>query len=240
MRSLNIIHTEVLDCVRNNTFSFNDSIKDARFNMQTMESVVKESLWMTTMDTVYYGTCHTFNYSDRIYADMVLDSFLFYLDPSLKYRVIFHDPKFYHIVSNTLTFPRIWLEYKAGQNMKPGHYEWFYITVTEHNNLNRPEQPCEEEEDYDFLKCVKTSQARRVGCRPPWDSWSPPTIPLCQTMEELQHHERLDWADVNLEQKMIVNNTGCQLPCHYREYQVAGEPQGGPAPPMMKRNIGER
>ena len=49
--------------MRNNTFSFNDSIKDARFNMQTMESVVKESLWRTTMDTVYYGTCHTFNYS---------------------------------------------------------------------------------------------------------------------------------------------------------------------------------
>ena len=59
-------------------------------------------------------------------------------------------------------------------------------------------------------------------------------------MEELQHHERLDWADVNLEQKMIVNNTGCQLPCHYREYQVAGEPQGGPAPALLKRNIGDR
>ena len=216
MRSLNIIHIEVLDCVRNNTFSFNDSIKDARFNMQTMESVVKESLWRTTMDTVYYGTCHTFNYSDRIYADMVLDSFLFYLDPSLKYRVIFHDPKFYHIVSNTLTFPRIWLEYKAGQNMKPGHYEWFYITLTEHNNLNRPEQPCEEEEDYDFLKCVKTSQARRVGCRPPWDSWSPDTIPLCQTMDQLWEYDGLDFRLKHVEQKIILNYTGCQPPCKYK------------------------
>ena len=46
--------------------------------------------------------------SDRVYADMVSDGFVFYLDPSLSYRVIFHDPKFYHIVSNTLTFPRIW------------------------------------------------------------------------------------------------------------------------------------
>ena len=134
----------------------------------------------------------------------------------------------------------MFVQYKAEQDMKLGYYESYSITITEHQLLNRPEQPCEEEEDYDFLQCVKTSQARRVGCRPPWDSWSPPTLPLCQTMEELQHHERLDWADVNLEQKMIVNNTGCQLPCHYREYQVAEEPQAGPAPPMMKRNIGER
>ena len=124
--------------------------------------------------------------------------------------------------------------------MQSGQFDYYDIILTEHHLLNRPEQPCEEEEDYDFLQCVKTSQARRVGCRPPWDSWSPHTIPLCQTVDQLQHHERLDWADVNLEQKMIVNNTGCQLPCHYREYQVAGEPQGGPAPALLKRNIGDR
>ena len=64
------------------------------------------------------------------------------------------------------------------------------------------------------------SQARRVGCRPPWDSWSPRDIQLCQTVEQLQQHETLDWGDVNLEQKLVVNNTGCQLPCHYREYSV--------------------
>ena len=225
--------------MRNNTFSFEESL-NAKFNMQERFSLMNESLWSTVMDTVYYGTCHTFQYSDKVYADMVFDGFLFYLDPGLNYRVIFHDPKFYHIVSNTKTFPRMWLEYKSGQNMKPGYYEWYYITVTEHHMLNRPEQPCEEEKEYDFLKCVKTSQARRVGCRPPWDSWSSGDIPLCERMEELQEHERLDWADVNLEQKMIVNNSGCELPCHYREYQVAGELQGGPAPAILKRDIGDR
>ena len=160
--------------------------------------------------------CHTFNFSDRVYADMVLDGFLFCLDPSLNYRVIFHDPRFYHIVSNTLTFPRIWLEYKSGQNMKPGHYEWFYITVTEHNNLNRPEQPCEEEEDYDFLQCVKTSQARMVGCRPPWDIWSPHTIPLCHSMDQLQQHEKQDTTFLFSEQQIIVNETGCNIPCQFK------------------------
>ena len=90
---ISILCIEVMDCVRNKTFSFRDSIKDAKFNLQKRQSVVNESLWSSFMDTVYYGMCHSFNYSDRVYADMVSDGFLFYLDPSLSYRVIFHDPR---------------------------------------------------------------------------------------------------------------------------------------------------
>ena len=71
------------------------------------------------------------------------------------------------------------------------------------------DQPCEEEEeDYDFLQCVKTSQARMVGCRPPWDSWSPHTIPLCQTVDQLDQHEMIDAEFGADEQKTILAKTG--------------------------------
>ena len=100
--------------------------------------------------------------------------------------------------------------------MKAGHFQRFEISLTEHRLLNRPEQPCEEEEDYDFLKCVKTSQARSVGCRPPWDSWSPHTIPLCQTVEQLHQYELMDLIISSVEQKMIMNYTGCESPCKYK------------------------
>ena len=75
--------------MRNSTFSFPDSIKDAIKNMKTRDSVMSENLWSSIMDTVYYGMCHTFTFTDRVYADMVTDGFLFYLDPSLSYRVTF-------------------------------------------------------------------------------------------------------------------------------------------------------
>ena len=100
--------------------------------------------------------------------------------------------------------------------MHAGHFNFFEISVTEHHLLNRPEQPCEEEEDYDFLECVKTSQARMVGCRPPWDSWSPPTLPLCQTMDQLWEYDGLDFRLKDVEQKIILNYTGCQPPCKYK------------------------
>ena len=178
--------------------------------MAEQNPVMDPSMWSSKMATVYYGMCHTFIFADNLRADMISDGLLFFLDPELSYRIIFHDPKFYHVVSNTFTFPRIWLEYQAGKNMVPGNYEWYYISVTEHHLLNRPEQPCEEEEQYDFLQCVKTSQARRVGCRPPWDSWSPQDIQLCRTVDQLQQHESLDWLEINYEQKMIINNTRCK------------------------------
>ena len=64
----------------------------------------------------------------------------------LNYRIFIHDPKFNHILLNSL-FPRILLQYTTGQNFKAGYFDYYEIKVTEHHRLNRPEQPCEEEED---------------------------------------------------------------------------------------------
>ena len=111
----------------------------------------------------------------------------------------------------------MFVQYKAEQDMKLGYYESYSITITEHQLLNRPEQPCEEAEDYDLLGCLKTSQARRVGCRPPWDIWSPPTIPLCQTMDQLQQYEKMDMSLFKMKRKNeFLRITDCKVPCNYK------------------------
>ena len=103
-----------------------------------------------------------------------------------------------------------------------------------------------ESEDYNFQTCVKTSLAEKVGCRPPWDSWSPASSPLCARVEDMARHEEYDWDLYNFEQKIVLNFTGCKVltiyiyniyniynlcifkvPCKYREYKLVGEPQGG-------------
>ena len=171
------------------------------------------------MATIPFGLCHTFTYENKKATDV--ERIPFPLDPTMNYRIIIHDPKFYHVLPRSL-FPRIFLQYTTEQNMKEGYYETYEISVTEHLLLNRPEQPCEEEEeDYNFLECVKTSQARMVGCRPPWDIWSPPTIPLCQTMDQLQQYENIDIDLLGItKQKAFVRRTGCNLPCNYKVSEV--------------------
>ena len=171
------------------------------------------SLWRSDMASIYYGMCHTFRNPEKVDTDSSAGRF--FLEPNITYKVLLHDPQFYLILINSLTFPRIWLDYKAGQNMqRAGYFTFFYISVTEHHLLNRPEKPCEEEEDYDFLECVKTSQARMMGCRPPWDIWSPHSIPPCQTVDQLDQYEKLDMTLYDLE--MILTKTGCRIPCNYK------------------------
>ena len=170
------------------------------------------------MATIYFGMCHTFTYKNEQNTDEITN--IFPLVPTLNYKIFIHDPKFYHILIKS-QFPRIHLEYKAGKDIEAGHYEWFTISLTEHHLLNRPKQACEEREDYDFLQCVKTSQARSVGCRPSWDIWSPHTIPLCQTMEQLNMYEKIDTDLLGIaKQKAFVRRTGCQVPCHYKVGEV--------------------
>ena len=72
--------------------------------------------WNITAGSVFMGTCHTFQYSKKLLADMVTEGVVFGLDPSLSYRIMLHDPNFYLLASNPLVFPRIWVEYKVVQN----------------------------------------------------------------------------------------------------------------------------
>ena len=105
-------------------------------------------------------------------------------------------------------------EYRASNMV--GRFEWFYISLTQHHKMDRETGPCEERENYSFVQCVKSSQAQEVGCRPPWDVWTSPALPLCTKTEELSQHEELDWNNFNYEQKIIINNTGCLPPCKYK------------------------
>ena len=158
--------------------------------------------------------CHTFTYTNSPNTHERPN--LFQLDPDLNYRIFIHDPKFNHILLRSL-FPRILLQYTTEQNFKAGYFDYYEIKVTEHHHLNRPKQPCEEEEDYDFLECVKTSQARMVGCRPPWDIWSPHTIPLCQTKDQLKEYEEIDAGLFTIrKKKKFLEKTGCKVPCNYK------------------------
>ena len=227
----NVSKEEVMNCIQQKTFSINDTVISAFHDLTNPVSVMNEKYWTRNFGCPFLGMCHTFIFPTKLKADMLEDGVIFQLNPELSYKVIIHDPKYYLMASNPLVFPRIWREYKA-QDIEPNKFEWLYISETDHKLLNRPEQPCEENPSYDYITCVKNSQARDVGCRPAWDHWSDPSIPVCTNMEDLVQHEALDWGIYNFEQKIVENKTGCKVPCKYKEFAIAGEPQGGSASPM--------
>ena len=92
--------------------------------------------------------------------------------------------------------------------------------------MDRPEKQCEADEDYDFIGCVKTYTAKIVGCRPGWEDWSSKKYPLWTRIEELRAHEKIDWELNNAEQKIIINETDCKIPCKYRVYSIVEQLSG--------------
>ena len=106
-------------------------------------SIKTPKYWKPNFGSPHLGMCHTLSLPTKLKADMMADGLMFQLDPSLSYKVIIHDPKYFLMASNPLVFPRIWREYKA-QDLQPQKYEWVYIALTEHRLLNRPDQPCED------------------------------------------------------------------------------------------------
>ena len=187
-----------------NTFSLNSTI---------LQDGLNSSLWTSDMATIYGGMCHTFTNENKQNTDESVN--LIELDPNLNYRILIYDRKD-HLPLRSL-FPPIFLQYQSGKNIKAGYFDQYFISVTERHLLNRPEKPCKEEEDYDILQCVKTSQAREVGCRPPWDIWSPHTIPLCQTMDQLKEYEKIDFDLFGIgKKKTLVMRTGCKAPCNFK------------------------
>ena len=91
-----------------------------------------ESLWTSDMALIFFGVCHSLIYPHKISADHrdVVNSSTFYLDPSINYRIFIHDPKFYLLLSKNGIFPRIFLQYKSGQNLEAGQFDYYEISVT--------------------------------------------------------------------------------------------------------------
>ena len=61
---------------------------------------------------------------------------------------------------------------------------FYRISVIEHLELNLSNDPCEEDEDYDYRACVKESLAKKVGCRPSWDRWSDQRRNICTQLHQ--------------------------------------------------------
>ena len=83
------------------------------------------------------------------------------------------------MTSNPMSVPEIFIEIKIDKSID--HYNM--LTVTEHRELNVPQDPCEEDPGYSFRSCVRESFSRRVGCRTQWDRWSDQGRKLCNDLE---------------------------------------------------------
>ena len=199
---------------------------------------MEDSFWNKTVHTVFLGMCHTFQFPGKVGSQAYMNSFVFALDPNLSYQIYLHDPKYYYIVINPTVSPRLYFDLKVmgmyiqftnhqifysvffkPQIMEPGKYILHYFSVTQHELLHDPSEPtCNPDPHYVFISCIKSHFAKKVGCKPPWDSWSPDSFPVCNSLEQLSMHENLDFLYLQYDKVTLLNESGCFVPCNFKEY----------------------
>ena len=93
-----------------------------------------------------------------------------------------HDPSFFYVTRNPdSAHPGI------HKKVDPKELPYMYpITLTEVEELNVPDDPCNEDPDYNYRECIKESFSRRVGCRTKWDDIQLKDLPLCENHEQFR------------------------------------------------------
>ena len=207
--------TNLEDCITNDSFGLTDFLTTATFTMSplTVGQLYKTS-WTEDVSLTTNGRIFTWNPQRNItphYTQIVFLS----LYKKFTYYVFVHDLDFYMISTNRFgATPAFW---EIMGNTMQTHYQ--EIKLVKHKRLNIDRQPCEEDENYRMLDCVKESIAEQVGCRLPWDRATKQDREICTTRDQFHHFDSFLFTSTTDEINQVRKMTGCLTPCSYREYK---------------------
>ena len=176
--------SSVEDCLNFETFSWPDFIKDTLLGFETRTSLMNDTkIWSPDFTLTKSGRSFTFHPEIMIGPDYHKDQLIILLDKNFEYDIFVHNKNYFILKDEiTGTLPATYIKLVPDSS---NNYKFFYlITSTEHKEKNVPEDPCVEDENYNFAVCVKESLARKVGCRPSWDIWSDQTVTNCTKIAE--------------------------------------------------------
>ena len=187
-------------------------------------------LWQEDLTTTFQGRHFTLKPLRNITRNQT-DALVFKLDTTSSFGYIFwvHDENFFLSNINPFsTSSKLWW-IKGNELNDTGYYR--DLTLTKHKRLNLDRRPCEEDPFYSFTVCIKEKLSKKIGCRLPWDKWSPQERPVCTSEEQFNLFELLYSSLLNAEAEVITERTGCKIPCNYKEYKfVQSSPNPIPNP----------
>ena len=176
-------YPDVEKCLNSQTYNSTDFIKGTLLDYEKRLSLTDEGdTWQEDLTYVRYGRSYTFHPQRKIGPVDDNDQLIILLSTEFCYDIFVHDKNYFILNDNRCTLPTYYIKLipDASNNSKI----YYKISATQHIEKNLPEDPCVENEDYNFTVCVKESLARKIGCRPSWDVWSHQSIPICTTMEQ--------------------------------------------------------
>ena len=63
-----------------------------------------------------------------------------------------------------------------------------------HEELNKPDKPCEPSSEYNFSNCIERHIATGVGCQPYWSRFKIDGVPVCNNMQKTLEYSNSYWV----------------------------------------------
>lgn len=174
----NLTNQPLESCIEEKTFSQEEVFADVLLGMEEKVSLMAEHLWREDFTMSWQGRFYT------IQPDLKLTHFdrhrlVVALHRGFIHQVFIHDPNFFEVTYKP-SFPGLLLTIYPNNSFN--HFN--SIVLTEVEEVDLTEDPCNTDPEYNFRACVSNSLSSRVGCRTKWDPWSHQDTPLCTTIEE--------------------------------------------------------
>ena len=90
-----------------------------------------------------------------------------------------------------------------------------------HENINRPQNPCEEDPEYNFAYCVEKRIVTKAGCKPYWSKFDIEGMPFCQNVTMLEYYSNISSSFQLMFKNELLGETNCLIPCSFTEYKVS-------------------
>ena len=90
--------------------------------------------------------------------------------------------------------------------------------MTQMKKLPKPEEPCEEGEEYSLTECLMEFVASSAGCFLDWgQSYRSEKFPACRSLEEIEQTEEILLSLSKLSWNSLTQRTGCYGKCSFRK-----------------------
>ena len=165
------------ECINEKTYNQSETFHDILVGESQRESMLETPNGLSTeYARTQEGRYYTLDVSKKVGP---VNQIYIALKHDIIYQIFIHDPN-YFILSYNPSFGSIMRI--VNPNISTNYY--YNLIMTEVQELDLPEDPCNTDPDYNFQACIKKSQSSLVGCRTKWDRWSHQDTPLCTTVAQ--------------------------------------------------------
>ena len=151
-------------CIIKSTFTQQEVVQDVilglrkRKNMEDLSLMNNGSLLINEDFSAFFlGRYYTFSLQTKLTTSKFKTQLFVSLYSNFTYQLFIYDPNFF-VLTASPSLPTI----QKTLNQNAASNNWYFLKLTEVEELNTADDPCNDDPNYDFQRCVTESLSKEV------------------------------------------------------------------------------